>query len=287
MPLKSNLFDELSALDSGIGDFDWELIREPNHTKRFRHLTMMVQGLEPDFLSEQIDFQFSASSRDLFAFTMAVLLSAYLTSKYFSATQTVLSLAPAKMIVVLKQINEISTDKTSTETAPTTTQLQQQQQEQEKEFPDQLAEPSLTPQEDIAPAEENPNAVHLSSQIETIVRQQLENQTREQTPRREGLSAPGFIFDPVLEEKLHSPEIANLNRWRAPDEAVLSSGNGRTLSKIGNLCVITSVAAPGGPIVELPLIGNGWNLNYYKEVDCDQYFKGWQLNREDVIATEK
>jgi len=275
------------AFEFRIGNFDCDLLIDPYHPKRFSHLQTIAADLpEADQFIDALCV--STNQRDYYFVVFAFITSVV---TYWSASQFLL-LSPvdvsARVVSIALQPRAPAVENKRDTPAPSAAETQVTKNPTAKvdRWPENLsreeksAQEQNPNQEDILPSETPaPTPIlNLKDQVSGIVNNM--NTPNEEIPVT-GLRAPGIVVDRHLRELLNSERIVHLNGSRLPEEALIGA-QGKTLTKIGERCFLTSLATQGGAQVELPLIGNGWNLNYFREVNCGKYFQLRELDRSDV-----
>ena len=285
----SALRDDSGFLACGIGNFDLDLADNPNHPKRFVHLQKRAAAL-PDLIA--IDQPNSALGqwRETLSFIVISLSlvtmyrfyhhefpgstfnkhhSIIVTLKPMLESQKQAINKPAKRLgsESLKPVDKVAIPESIDNSYDATPRLEN------NETQDASSEPA------------KPMAEPLLLQVEQIVNG-LEFDQERKIILDDGLRTPGLIFDNHLNRRLHSEEIAKFNRWRAPDNAIINTPGTITITKVGNVCFQTSMAPQGGPLVALPLVGNGWNVNHISRVSCETFFSEPTLTRYTIVPTE-
>ena len=268
--------------------FDIDLIDDALHCKRFSHLNPTPLFLNFETSTVLGDIQIAKPVIGRFLLLGLVVTGVCLFGLRFSWSAIRPPQALSVQIVkpptenptaVEESASKVIVEETEEESDPGEPELEQDgTTDQNTEF-DNPIETTTGPV--VQPDLKTPLLEQLSQVVEATIVQQTDFPEAVDVPTQNGLQAPGVVVDGKLRERLASPWVEKLNRRRTPVETTVETIHG-TLTKLGDLCVITNQVAIGSHPMDLPWVGNGANVSSVMKVDCDEYFKQFDLKREDV-----
>lgn len=261
--------------------FDPDLLVEPFHDKRYRHLN---HGSWASFPVDWVDHQDPVKKAPwllLMLLITGTALIAWMLEIYLREDSTPLRRVPTIKVTLDSHTDSPAQPLDEKNIAPPLPQQIESQETGSDYAEKETANQNSQPDRAVAETEQSPPPTQVSPQeviekqsfdlyssITTIGKSWAEKKEDYQPPD-DSLSADGVVFDSTLREKLDSEFVQNLNRWRPPVEKAVVMSAETTFFVLGDKCYSVTENTPGFA----PIIGR---------IDCDKVFYNGHITRDDI-----